>query len=320
MKVLVTGGTGFLGRYVVKALSCRRFPNVRVLCGAREYSESQSVVGVPILTLGDLSDFSPSDVDLTDVDVVIHCAGAAHGKARRNDNSLGEDYLKAVNVEGTLRLAEHAASTGVKRFIFVSSIGVLGNKNQEPFDNTSKPAPAEPYAQTKLLAEELLADLAESTGMELVIVRPPMMYGPGAPGNFGLLVKLLRTGLPIPLGGIRNQKSFVSVWNVADLLATATVSPDAAGGTFLVCDGEDVSTTEFLTEIATACGAPCRLFWLPKNLMLMGATILGKNAVFDRLFSSLQVDDSYTRELLGWMPPLSMRESLSRCFHLDMLD
>lgn len=313
MRVLVTGGNGFLGRHVINAFHERRVPGAELYCGCRDGNQASSSPYAPMFPLGDLSDFDTDNVDFSGFDAIIHCAGVAHGSSRGEKNSDVSSLMEEVNVGGTLRVARHAARAGVKRFVFVSSVGVLGNQNVQPFDNKSALAPVENYAESKRLAEVELRKLSLETGMQLVIVRPPMIYGPHAPGNFRTLVKLLKTGLPIPLAGIDNLKSFVSVWNVSDLLVEVCLSSKAVGHTFLVRDGEDISTSEFLVEVSSAYGIPCRLFWLPLVVLRFGAVVAGKSDMFGRIFGSLRIDDSSTREILDWEPPLSLRASLSKC-------
>ena len=159
-----------------------------------------------------------------------------------------------------------------------------------------------------------MKEIAKETGMEVVIIRPPLVYGPNAPGNFGLLIKVATKGLPLPLAGIRNRRSFISVWNLVDFIVRCIDHTEAAGQTFLVADSEDVSTSDLLRKLAGAAGKPSRLFWLPAPLLKVGATVIGKRGIYDRLFDSLQVDVSHARRTLGWVPPLSLDEGLRRCF------
>jgi nucleoside-diphosphate-sugar epimerase len=176
------------------------------------------------------------------------------------------------------------------------------------------PQPAEPYAQSKWEAEQGLMQLCQYTCMELVIIRPPLVYGPGTPGNFGSLVSIVEKGLPLPLGAIRNKRSLVALDNLVDLITTCIDHPGAANETFLVSDGEDLSTTELLRGVAEAMGKPSRLIPVPASWLQFGATLLGKKAVAQRLLGSLQVDISHTRKCLNWTPPLTVKQGLQRCF------
>lgn len=219
-----------------------------------------------------------------------------------------------VNVEGTVRLARQAAAAGVKRFIFVSSIGVNGNASTRPFSAEDEPRPAEPYARSKWEAERELLKIHEETGMELVIIRPPLVYGPNAPGNFGSLVRWIEKGIPLPLGAIDNKRSLVGIDNLVDLIVCCIDHPAAANQTFLAGDGEDISTTELLRGVGTAMRKPARLIPVPAALLYVGATLLGRRAMAQRLLGSLQVDIGKTRKLLGWQPPYTVAEGLRRCF------
>ncbi|AEY02316.1 NAD-dependent epimerase/dehydratase [Oceanimonas sp. GK1] len=225
------------------------------------------------------------------------------------------EYRK-VNVEGTLNLARQAAVAGLKRFIFISSIKVNGEQTLlgKPFTADDAAAPEDAYGMSKWEAEQGLRQLAAETGMEVVIIRPPLVYGPGVKGNFASMIKLVEKGLPLPLGAIHNRRSLVALDNLVDLIITCIDHPGAANQVFLAGDGEDVSTTELLRGVANAAGKPCRLLPVPAGLLQLGATALGKKAVAQRLLGSLQVDISKARNLLGWTPPLSVEQGLKRCF------
>ena len=223
--------------------------------------------------------------------------------------------FRKSNVEGTLNLARQAASAGLRRFIFISSIKVNGESTSAgryfcPFD---APAPEDPYGISKMEAERGLMQLASETGMEVVIIRPPLVYGPGVKGNFASLIKLMGKGLPLPLGAINNKRSLVGIDNLVDLIIRCIDHPAAANQVFLAGDGEDLSTTELLRGLAEAMGRAARLIPVPAALLSLGATLLGKRAVAQRLLGSLQVDISKTRQLLGWEPPVSVKEGLRRC-------
>lgn len=312
MKVLVTGATGFIGSALVEALT--HHENSEPILALRR--PPSIAPDHPYAVVGDLTPNTDWSRVLKGCQVLVHCAARAHMLNDDSDDPWQEFYR--ANVQGCLNLARQAAQAGVKRFVFISSIGVNGNRNTEPFTERHTPQPTEPYARSKWEAEEELRKLSSETGMELVIIRPPLVYGPGAPGNFGLLTKVATSGLPLPLAGIHNRRSFVSLWNLVDFIARCIDQPEAHGETFVVADGEDVSTTELLRKLAHAADKPSRLFWLPAPLLKAGATALGKRGVYDRLFDSLQVDASHARHTLDWVPPLNLDEGLRRCFcHQD---
>lgn len=242
----------------------------------------------------------------------MHLAGRAHQFADCAADPLAE--FRAVNCELTLLVARQAAVAGVKRFIFVSSIGVNGNNNVRPYTASDQPNPAESYALSKWEAEQGLWQIQQETGMELVIVRPPLVYGPNAPGNFGSLVRSIEKGIPLPLGAIHNRRSLVGIDNLVDLIIRCIDHPAAANQVFLAGDGVDLSTTELLRGVGKAMGKPARLIPVPAGMLQLGATLLGKKAMAQRLLGSLQVDISKTCELLDWKPPYTVEEGLRRCF------
>ncbi|WP_374367515.1 UDP-glucose 4-epimerase family protein [Stutzerimonas sp.] len=305
LNVLLTGATGFVGRHLYRGLLSR--DEFYLSCSVRSRSldirARQEIVG----SLGPSTNWSTA---LAEVHIVIHAAALAHkgGVA----DSMAE--YRRVNVEGTLNLARQAATAGVRRFVFISSIGVNGNINFLPFHIDDMPNPAELYAQSKWDAEQGLRQLAAETGMEVVIIRPPLVYGPGARGNFGSLVRWVEKGVPLPLGAIHNKRSLVGIDNLVDLIIRCIDHPGAANQVFLAGDGEDLSTTELLRAVGKAMGKPARLIPVPAGLLQFGATLLGKKAMAQRLLGSLQVDISKTCELLEWKPPYTVEEGLRRCF------
>ena len=249
---------------------------------------------------------------LNGVQAVVHCAARVHVM---QDNAT--DPLQAyreVNVHGTLNLARQAAHTGVRRFVFVSSIKVNGEAIQlgQPFTADDVPAPSDPYGVSKLEAEQGLRDIEAQTGMEVVIVRPPLVYGPGVKANFATMMRWVDLGIPLPLGAIHNARSVVALDNLVDLLMTCLKHPAASGQTFLVSDGEDVSTTELLRRTAQAMGKKAFLLPVPAFVLEWGAAMLGKRDVAQRLCGSLQVDMDKTRRLLGWTPPLTLDQGLKK--------
>ncbi|MFI8747737.1 UDP-glucose 4-epimerase family protein [Pseudomonas sp. NPDC077186] len=305
--LLLTGGTGFIGQALIKRL-LRDGCYQPVAAVRRPPADVPS--GAHSVQVDELSENTDWAAALVGAKVVIHAAARAHVLNETADDPLAE--FRAVNVSGTLALAQQAAQAGVKRFIFISSIGVNGNQSSHPFTVDDLPNPTEPYAVSKYEAELGLSQLSAKTGMEVVIIRPPLVYGPNAPGNFGRLIKAVSKGLPLPLGAIRNQRSLVALDNLVDLIVTCIDHPAAANQTFLVSDGEDLSTTELLRRMAAALGKPARLLPVPSWLLETAATMLGKQALSQRLCGSLQVDIGKTRELLDWTPPVSVDEALRK--------
>lgn len=305
---LVTGGSGFLGRALINRLV--QMPGCSVMAPLRT-PPATLPVGVRSLRLGNLDGTNDWTTALTNVDVVVHAAARVHVM-----NEVALDPLAAfreVNVEATLNLARQAAACGVKRFIFISSIKVNGEGTQPGavYRADDVPAPIDPYGISKLEAEKGLMELAATTGMEVVIIRPVLVYGPGVKANFLSMMRWLYRGVPLPFGAVDNRRSLVAVDNLVDLILTCSDHPAAANQVFLVSDGEDVSTTQLLHKLATALGKPARLLPVPERLMSGIATLLGKRALADRVLGSLQVDISKNRQLLGWIPPVTLDQALA---------
>jgi nucleoside-diphosphate-sugar epimerase len=251
---------------------------------------------------------------LSGVDIVIHCAARAHVMQEGEVNAL--DAYREINTIATLELARQAARAGAKRFIFLSSIKVNGEKtiDHSRFKPTDTPKPEDPYGISKWEAEQGLRDLATETGMEVVIIRPPLVYGFGVKGNFSSITKLVAKGLPLPLGAVHNKRSLVALDNLVDLIITCVDHPKAANQTFLVSDGDDLSTTQLLQHVAEGMGAPSRLIPVPASWLQFGATLFGKKAIAQRVLGSLQVDISHTQKCLNWSPPLTVKQGFQRCF------
>lgn len=307
MNILLTGASGFLGRALMSQLSQRE--SMALAAAVRSHG---LVSGSVIHVVGDLSADTDWSSAVARQQVLIHAAGRAHVIKDEVKDPLAE--YRRVNVAGTLNLARQAAKAGVKRFIFISSIGVNGNINSRPFTASDQVNPADLYAQSKWEAEQGLWKVQQETGMEIVIIRPPLVYGPHAPGSFGSLIRWIKKGIPLPLGAIHNKRSLVGIDNLVDLVIRCIDHPAAANQMFLAGDGEDLSTTELLRGVAKAMGRPARLIPVPAGLLHLGATLLGKKAMAPRLFGSLQVDISKTCELLSWKPPYTIEEGLRRCF------
>jgi len=301
---LVTGANGFIGGAVVARLvadGCNVAGAVRRPTGASW--------AVPSTSLGNEADWRPLLAGKT---VVVHTAARAHMLNDRVADPLAE--FRRVNVAGTLRLAEQAAAMGVRRFVFMSSIGVNGVQSApgKAFSEADQPNPHNAYALSKWEAEHGLLRVADETGMEVVIIRPPLVYGPNAPGNFGSLMRAVHRGWPLPLGAVHNQRSLVALDNLVDFIITCITHPQAANQTFLVSDGQDLSTTELVSGMAQAAGVPTRLLPVPVWALQAGASLFGKGDAVQRLCGSLQVDISKARSLLGWVPPVSVEEGLRR--------
>lgn len=309
MKVLVTGANGFVGNRLLLRLNA--LSGVTVVGGLRQPVEMPGFGGLQV-AVGDISGQTDWSVALAGVQAVVHTAARVHVMNESTANPL--EAFRQVNVQGTLNLARQAAAAGIRRFVFVSSIKVNGEATLlgAPFTADDAAHPLDAYGVSKWEAELALSQLAVQTGMELVIIRPPLVYGPGVRANFARLVRCLQRGLPLPLGAIDNRRSLVGLDNLVDLLVVCLSHPAAAGQVFLVSDGEDVSTSALLRRMGQALGCPARLLPVPAGVLKMAATILGKGAVAQRLCHSLQVDMAKTRQLLGWNPPLSLDQGLKK--------
>lgn len=309
MKVLLTGASGFIGGAVASRLLACPGTELTIavrskLCGTPDF------VSVKLITeLDGSTDWRNS---LEGVNAVIHTAARVHVMTDTSNDRL--QAHREVNVNGTLNLARQAALAGVQRFVFVSSIKVNGEATQpgRPFSADDVPAPLDPYGLSKLEAEQGLRDIEAQTTMEVTIVRPPLVYGPGVKANFAAMMSWVARGVPLPLGAINNARSMVALDNLVDLLMTCLKHPAAAGQTFLVSDGQDVSTPELLRRTAEVMGKNVVLLPVPAPVLEWGAAMMGKRAVAQRLCGSLQVDITKTRHLLGWTPPLTLDQGLKK--------
>jgi len=309
MEILVTGSSGFVGQALLPHLLDKQ-NNIRA--AVRSLSQA---------TTEQVSQFSIENIDknqswastVASADVVIHCAARVHVMNDKASNPLEE--FREVNTYGTLNLAQQAADAGVKRFIFISSIKVNGESTElgNPFKPDDSYIPTDPYGLSKYEAEIGLRKIAAETGMEVVIIRPPLVYGPGVKANFASMMKWVNKALPLPLGGInKNKRSLVFVDNLVDLIITCIDHPNAANQTFLVSDNEDVSTTGLLKNMAVALNVPNRLLPIPALWFNIASRLIGKPAIAQRLCGSLQVDISKTMQLLDWNPPYSSTKSMKK--------
>lgn len=303
MKVLITGASGFVGQAVAKALSLNGHEIVRTVRKKQ----------IDALTVGDIGPETNWEEALNKCGVVIHLAARVHVMNEKSLDPMTE--FRRVNVEGSAALARQAAAAGVKRFIFLSSIKVNGEYTEsgQPFTASDAPRPEDSYGISKYEAEKILQAIASETGMEVVIIRPPLVYGPGVKANFESMMHWLSRGLPLPLAAItENRRSLVAIDNLVDLVMTCLDSPNAANQTFLVSDGEDLSTAQLLERMGAAMGKPACLFYLPSALLKLGTILFNRPSTYQRLCGTLQLDITKAKQLLGWAPPVSVQEGLRR--------
>lgn len=305
--ILVTGASGFLGSRLCKALSYSNvhFRGVTSQNNIRSDPKLGKLFKIP--AFHKKIDWSAA---LAEIDCIIHCAAKAHVVDKRNDNSL--ELFRAVNVGVSQQLAEQAASSGVRRFIYLSSIGVLGNNtdDRDPFCESDLPNPVGNYATSKWEAEKVLQEIAAKTGLELVIIRPPLIYGPNPKGSMKKLLTLVRLNLPLPLGALKNKRSFIGIDNLVDLLIHCTKHPKAEGQTFLVSDGNDLSTKELIIHITNVLDTNPYLFNIPTWMLHALGAVAGKREEIKRLTSSLQINNDHVCECLNWNPPLTVLDGI----------
>ena len=302
MSILVTGASGFVGQVLIQKL--HQNGNLKLIALSRKavkalHNDVRQLVGDDIFSIQ-----WPEDID-----VVIHLAGRVHILNEQTTDPLAE--FRKINVEGTLQLARQALDKKVKRFIFMSSIGVNGSvTSQQPFTEDTSPQPHADYAVSKLEAEEALKKLFAGSETELVIIRPPLVYAAHAPGNFARLLKLVVTNLPLPFAGTKNKRSFVALENLVDFIQTCIEHPNAANQTFLVADQTPISTRELVQYLKQGMGKPARFIYIPQSLMKLGAVCIGKSKLYEQLFESLEVDTTKAQKLLGWKAPLSTQQAM----------
>ena len=304
---LVTGTTGFVGSHLIPVLRVQGLA-VRAVRRSRDASVAD---GVEPVVAGDLADAPDLRQALEGVDTVVHLAGRAHVMSETAVDP--EAAFHRANVDATRHLAKQAAAAGVRRFVFLSSAKVNGERTTgRPFTEADDPAPEDAYGRSKWRAEQTLREIGAATGLEVVVIRPPLVYGPGVKANFLRLLGLIERGVPLPLAGVHNRRSLVGVWNLCDLIATAARHRAAAGETFLASDQHDLSTPDLVRSIAAAMGRPARLFPFPTPVLRLAARIAGQGGAAERLVGSLQVDSAKATRLLGWVPRMSVEDGLRR--------
>ena len=308
MNILITGANGFIGRALCKRLLADGYQVRETVRSAAQMTALPSgVEGAMVGNIGLETDWSEA---LDGIDGIVHLAARVHVMRESAADPLA--VFRQVNVEGTKCLAIAAANAGVKRFVYISSVKVNGESRSDPYTEMDKPEPQDPYAVSKWEAEQILAEISSATGIEIVIIRPPLVYGPNVRANFLRLLRWVNKGVPLPLGMVDNRRSLVSLDNLVDFLITCIEHPAAAGETFLVSDGEDLSTPALIRRIALSMNIPARLIPVPVCLLRLGGSLLGKKSEVDRLCGSLQVDISKAKSVLGWKPPLSVDEGLAK--------
>jgi nucleoside-diphosphate-sugar epimerase len=305
MTILVTGAGGFVGQFL-----CARFMQI----GMSVRAVVRHAVSVPEkcdgVILEDIEGFTDWHGALISIDTVVHLAARVHVMHDTASDPLSA--FRSVNVQGTLNLARQAAAAGVKRFVFISSVKVNGESTQpgHAFTETDAPNPQDAYGLSKFEAEQGLRQIAADTGLEVVIIRPPLVYGPGVKANFAALMRAVQRGWPLPLGAVHNQRSLVALDNLVDFIVTCITHPKAASQTFFVSDGQDLSTTDLVRGMAQAAGVSARLLPVPVWVLQSGAALLGQGAMAQRLCGNLQIDISKARHLLAWAPIISIEEGL----------
>lgn len=306
---LVTGAAGFVGSALCQALA-RKGLRVRGAVRNAERISPSDAAAPEVIAVGDVGPATEWQAAMSDVDCVIHLVARTH--ALRNTGVAALANYRRVNVEGTKQLAQIAARSGVKRFVFVSSIKVNGESTcDHPFTEKDTPRPEDAYGISKWEAEQALWQVAADTGMQAVVLRPPLIYGPGVKGNLLHLLRLIARGWPLPLASVHNRRSLVFVGNLAEAIMAAASSPTATSNTYLVSDGEDVSTPDLVRALASALNVPARLVPCPAGLLNFAARVIGRSDAAARLTGSLQVDSSKIRRQLGWQPQVTLAAGLA---------
>jgi nucleoside-diphosphate-sugar epimerase len=311
MNIAVTGANGFVGQAVCEVLRAQHHTIRPLVRNAHPAWPEAIAVG----SIAADTDWAQA---LNGIDCVVHCAARVHVMSETEVDPLAA--FRAVNVLGSQRLAEQAAQAGVKRLVFLSSLKVLGEMTEpgHPFQVNTAPKPEDPYGISKWEAEQAIQRVGQATGMETVVIRPPLVYGPGVKANFQQLLQAVSRGMPLPMGDIRNQRSLVNLDNLCDLIALCVHHPAAAGKVFLVSDGHDVSTPDLIRAMARALGRSARLISIPPAGLRLLGRLSGRQAQIDRLTGSLQVEIGHTRDVLGWTPRTTLQQALLSLVQADL--
>ena len=308
-KICITGANGFIGKTLYKSLKA---PDNHIRGFVRDMDLDNNFSETEHISTGNISSKTNWKDHLNGFDYIIHCAGLTHQMSSIKDINV----YNLVNTEGTKRLAEHAVEAGIKRLVFLSSVKVNGESThqitKQKFSYKDMSNPKDLYATSKLEAEKGLWEISSRTGLEVVVVRLPLVYGYGVKGNLARLIKLVRLGIPLPLGLIKNQRSMIGIDNLIDLLIRCIDHPEANGKTFLASDEEDLSTPELIKLIASSMGKKANLFPFPISILKFLGSVLGKREEINRLAGSLRIDNSYTKQILNWTPPVSVEEGIRR--------
>ena len=308
-KILITGATGFVGRALFENLKLKKKYLIHL---TTRTNQEELFEGGKAFNIGEIDSSTNWNDALDGVDCIVHCAARAHTTEKKQTDLL--NAYRRINVDGTRNLAKQAVAIGIKRFIFLSSIKVNGEETiaTKSFKYNDISQPEDAYGITKWQAEQALLEISKQTGLEVVIIRPPLVYGEGAKGNFLHLLNLVYKQIPLPFANINNLRSFIGLDNLLDLIICCIQHPKAAGETFLVSDGEDVSTSDLIIKLSKFMDKSPRLFQVPQLIIQLIGRLVGKSSEIERLLGSLRIDNSYTREILGWSPALSLDESLAK--------
>jgi len=308
-KICITGANGFIGNTLCNSLKSSN-NHIRGFVKAMDSDNNSSET--EHISVGDISSKTNWKDHLKGFDYIIHCAGLTHQMSSIKDINV----YNLVNIDGTKRLAEHAVEAGIKRLVFLSSVKVNGEITdqitKQKFSHKDNSNPKDLYAISKLEAEKALWEISSRTGLEMVVVRLPLVYGYGVKGNLARLIKLVKSGIPLPLGLIKNQRSMIGIDNLIDLLIRCIDHPEANGKTFLASDKEDLSTPELIKLIASSMGKKVNLFPFPISILKFLGSVFGKREEINRLVGSLRIDNSYTKQILNWTPPVSVEEGIRR--------